>query len=75
MVRNYSKKTNRCDLDEGDIKKALDDITAGKYSCRQASVIYHINMTLLYRLKKFKVQIRMQKKKAKNIINCIVYCY
>lgn len=53
MVRNYKKKTNRCDIDENDIKKAVNDVRIGTYSCRQAARIYNLKRTtLLYRLKK-----------------------
>ncbi|XP_050501719.1 uncharacterized protein LOC126881477 isoform X1 [Diabrotica virgifera virgifera] len=55
MVRTYKRKTNRCDIDEDDIKKAVNDVRTGTYSCRQAASIYNIKITtLLYRLKKLK---------------------
>lgn len=53
MVWNYKKKTNRCDIDESNIKKAMDDVACGKYSCREASFIYNINRTtLIHQMKK-----------------------
>lgn len=55
MVRTYKKKTNRADIDENNMKKAIICVTSGQLSERRASIVYSIKRgTLQSRIRKLK---------------------
>lgn len=55
MVRNYKRKTNRCNLDETKMKLAIKDVISKKYNTSQAADFYDLKRTTLRdRIKKMK---------------------
>lgn len=47
MVRNYKRKTNRCNLDETKMKLAIKDVISKKYNTSQAADFYDLKRTNL----------------------------
>lgn len=54
MVRKYIKTTNRANINEGDVAAAINDITNGNCSLRNAAANYGIHFATQYRLKLFR---------------------
>lgn len=64
MVRNYKKKTNRNDINENDMKRAIQAVLTGQLSERRASSSYNIKRgTLQSRIRKLKTKYGIDKVK------------